>query len=144
MICVDASVVIKWIVDEERSDRARALYRTTVQTGESIVAPTLLPLEITNILRQQMRASGGLSLALATALLDYFISLPVNTGNPAGLHRRALALADAHGLPAAYDAHYLALAEHFNCDLWTDDQRLLRQIGTNLPFVRWIGDYPAP
>ena len=57
--------------------------------------------------------------------------------------RQALALADALGVPATYDAHYLALAEHLGCELWTDDQRLIRIVATSLPFVRWIGDHPA-
>jgi predicted nucleic acid-binding protein len=55
MICVDASVAVKWILNEENSDRANALYRAAMRTGETIVAPPLLPLEVTNILRQRMR-----------------------------------------------------------------------------------------
>jgi len=62
----------------------------------------------------------------------------------APVHRRALQLADTYNLPAAYDAHYLALAEAFGCELWTDDQRLLRRVGGALDFVRWIGDYQPP
>jgi predicted nucleic acid-binding protein len=59
------------------------------------------------------------------------------------LHHQALVLADALGLSATYDAHYLALAEHLGCELWTDDERLIRQVTNSLPFVRWIGDHPA-
>jgi len=129
------------ILNEERSDRARALSEAIVQTGQPIVAPPLLPLEVTNILRQRMRAAAGLSLIDATGHLDDFLALPIEFRNPAGLHRQALALAAALGLPATYDAHYLALAEHLGCELWTDDQRLLRQVGNSLPFVRRLGDY---
>ena len=143
MICADASVAIKWILNEERSDRAWALYDAVVQVDESIVAPPLLPLEVTNILRQRMRANPGLSLIDATAQLNDFLALPIDYHNPTGLHYQALVLADALGLPATYDAHYLALAEYFNCELWTDDQRLLRHVANRLPFVRWIGDHPA-
>ena len=144
MICVDASVAVKWILNEERSDRATALYDATVQTDQVIVAPPLLPLEVTNILRQRMRAVNGLSLTVATGHLDDFLAFHIEYHNPSGLHRRALAIADTHGLPATYDAHYLALAEHFGCDLWTDDRRLLRQVGDSLTFVRSIADYSAP
>lgn len=143
MICADASVAIKWLLNEERSDRARALYRAAVQTREPIVAPPLLPLEVTNILRQRMRTREGLSLVDATRHLDDFLALSIGYHNPAGLHHQALVLADALGLPATYDAHYLALAEHLHCELWTDDQRLLRHVAERLPFVRWIGDHPA-
>ena len=143
MICVDASVAVKWILDEERSDLAMALYDAVVQAGQSIVAPPLLPLEVTNILRQRMRANAGLSLIDATDQLNDFLALPIEYHNPVGLHFQALVLADALGLPATYDAHYLALAENLGCELWTDDQRLIRHVATSLPFVRWIGDHPA-
>jgi predicted nucleic acid-binding protein len=143
LICVDASVAVKWILDEERSDRARALYRAALRVDESIVAPPLLPLEVTNILCQRMRVADGLSLTVATGHLDDFLAFPIEFHNPAGLHRRALALAYTHDLPATYDAHYLALAEFLGCELWTDDQRLLRQVGDSLPHMRWIGDFPV-
>ena len=143
MICADASVAVKWILDEDRSDRARALYSAAVQTSEPIVAPPLLPLEVTNILRQRMRTGDGLSLASAKQHLDDFLALAIEFHNPAGLHFQALVHADALGLPATYDAHYLALAEHLGCELWTDDQRLIRQVAASLSFVRWIGDHPA-
>ena len=55
----------------------------------------------------------------------------------------ALDIADAYGLPAAYDAHYLALADLLGCEFWTDDRRLLRQVSHDLLFVRWLGDFGA-
>jgi predicted nucleic acid-binding protein len=140
MICVYASVVVKWLLLEEQSDRADALYDAAVLRDELIVAPPLLPLEITNVLRQRMRAQGGPSLVEATELLDTFLAFAIDYQNPPGLHHRALALADAYGLPAAYDANYLALAEHLGCDFWTDDRRLLRHVGGRLAFVRSLAD----
>ena len=143
MICVDASVAVKWVLEEELSDLALVLYDVVVQAGQAIVAPPLLPLEVTNILRQRMRANSGVSLTDATEQLDDFLALPIDYYNPLGLHHQALVLADALDLPATYDAHYLALTEHLGCEMWTDDQRLIRRVATSLPFVRWIGDYPA-
>src|SRR5918998_2835670 len=134
MICVDASVAVKWILAEERSDRADALYDATVDAYQPIIAPQLLPVEVTNILRQRMRAQSGISLVTATEFLDAFLALPIEFHNPAGLHHQALVLADALDLPTTYDAHYLALDERLGCELWTDDQRLIRQGPTTLPF----------
>jgi predicted nucleic acid-binding protein len=90
-----------------------------------------------------MRGQDGISLIRATEHLAAFLDLPIEFHNPAGLHHEAIVLADALDLPATYDAHYLALAEHLGCELWTDDQRLIRQVTPSLPFVRWIGDHPA-
>ncbi len=141
MICIDASVAVKIVLDEERSDLARSLYSSMVLTQEAIVAPPLLPIEVTNIMRQQMRRQKALSLIETSNLPEEFLALPITIHNPAELHLQALRLADAHGLAATYDAHYLALAELLGCELWTADQRLVRQVINHLPFVRWLGDY---
>lgn len=141
MICVDASLAAKWILEEEGSDRARALYGATLRAGEAIVAPPLLAIEVTNILRQRLRAADGLTRDEALELLDDFLAFPIDLHDPAGLHRRALLLADDYGLPAAYDAYYVALAEFAGCDLWTADERLLKQLAGRLPFVRALAAY---
>ena len=144
MICVDASVAVKWVLDEEGSDRARVLYRAVERADRAIVAPSLLPLEVTNILRQRTRNANGLSVAAATDLLDRFLGLPIAIYHPVDLHRRALALAHALDLPADYDAHYLALADTLGCEFWTDDEKLARQTGNDLSFVRRLRDLPFP
>lgn len=141
MICLDASVAVKLVLDEDWSEAVDALYAASVAANDSIVAPPLLWIEVTNIVFQRTRRQDGLLLAEATAQLDRFLGFRIELHNPDGLHRRALALAHAFGLPAAYDAHYLALAEVFSCTLWTDDRRLLRAIGDRLPLVRRISDY---
>lgn len=38
----------------------------------------------------------------------------------------AFELVNQFNLPASYDAHYLALAQHLNCDFYTGDKRLSR------------------
>ncbi len=140
MICVDASVAIKWILVEEYSEAALDLSATAVEAGEAIVAPQLLLFEVTNVLRQRMRRR-GLTLSEARYLLSVFLRRPMSLRSPPGLHEQALAIADTYGLPAAYDAHYVGLAQMLGCDFWTDDRRLLRALAGRLPFVRWIGDF---
>lgn len=145
MICVDASLAAKWVFEEEHSREARALYRDALSSSERIVAPPLLPIEMTNIIRQRMRrlkspTSQLLSIAEARVALQRFLAIPVELRLPSELHQRALELADAFGLPAAYDAHYLALAQMLGCDFWTADRNLVDAVGAQLPFVRWIGE----
>jgi len=53
-------------------------------------------------------------------------------------------VADQYGLRAAYDAHYVALAEEIGSVPWTDDQRLLVQLGGMHPNVRALDSYPNP
>lgn len=144
MICVDASLAVKWILQEELSDRARALYRAHLRTNELIVAPSLLLFEVTNIVRQQMRRERAMSLFAASRALEDFLAFKVEIHAPPGMHALALKFADANGLPAAYDAHYLALAELLGCEFWTADVRLLRRVQGTLPFVRGLGDFVPP
>jgi predicted nucleic acid-binding protein len=54
------------------------------------------------------------------------------------LHRRALALAERFALPAAYDAHDLALAYWLGGEFWTADRRLVQAVGDELPWVRVV------
>jgi predicted nucleic acid-binding protein len=42
-------------------------------------------------------------------------------------------------LPAAYDAHYLALARSLDVEFWTADARLARQVGERGPRVMVLG-----
>jgi predicted nucleic acid-binding protein len=137
---VDASVLAEWALAEPRADTARALYDDCTERAERIIAPPLLPFELANIVRQRMVRT-GLSLPAARGLLGELLAFPVSLVQIPGLYDRALSLPEAHGPPAAYDAHYLAPAERYACTLWTDDQRLLRLVGGTLPFVSPIGDY---
>ena|SRR5919206_5022208 len=115
MIVVDASVVGKWLFrDEVRATYAATLLSNAVDTGERICAPLLVAFEATNFIRQRM-VREGLSLALAHDLVDEFLALPLTLISVPPLHHDALTLCDAHLLPAAYDAHYVALAQHLSC-----------------------------
>jgi predicted nucleic acid-binding protein len=144
MICIDSSVVAKLFLREEHTDRARALYFTTIRAGTPIIAPSLLLSELTNIVCQQMRGSRALPRDEAEQLLASFLALPIAIYAPAGMHELALAIAAAYGLAASYDAHYLALAQQLDCEFWTNDIRLQRRVGNDLSFVRWIGDFDIP
>ncbi|MGH2618268.1 MAG: type II toxin-antitoxin system VapC family toxin [Thermomicrobiales bacterium] len=137
-------MAVKWILQEELSDRARALYRTNLRAGVSIVAPSLLLFEATNIIRQKMRGERAISLVAARRALEDFLAFDIEIHSPPGVHQLALNIADAYGLPAAYDAHYLALSDLLGCEFWTADRRLLQRVQGALPFVRWLGDYVPP
>ena len=140
MICVDASVAAKWVLSEPDSPRARALYRAAIDSGDRIVAPPLLPIEIANILRQRMRRT-GLTLPSARRRLERFLLYPITLSVPPGLYEQALELAATHNLSAVYDAHYVSLAQLLGCNFWTADQRLFNTLNPGLPFVKWSGNY---
>jgi predicted nucleic acid-binding protein len=140
MNCVDASVAVKWLFAEEHSDKALALARHVARDGEALACPPLLPYEVTNVIRQRTRHT-TLTLLQAKQLLATLFTFPISIGEPMQLHERALEIAHHYDLSAAYDAHYVALAEALSATLWTNDQDLLRDLATDFPFVRSISDY---
>jgi len=135
-VCVDASIVIHTVVGPEEMD-LRRLWADWREAGRSAVAPRLLLYETANGLYRLSRAGtlkgGELGEAFAAVL-----ALPVEYRDSASMHERALELAQAYSLPAAYDAHYLALAEGLGAEFWTADRRLGRKVGHALPWVRVV------
>ena len=132
-ICVDANLVIRLVADP--SDEA--VQRLWVQwdaAHRQLAAPSLLFSEVTNALYRYQQL-GYLSASSADLALEAALALPLRLHAEADLYRRALALAGRFSLPAAYDAHYLAVAEHLGGELWTADRRLARAVQSELDWV---------
>ncbi len=133
---------MKWLFEEDLFVQARRLLRAAIENGESLIAPPLLPSEVTNGVRQQLRR-GFVGIREAPGLLAQFLSVPIELSVPDRLYERALALATELGLPATYDAQYVVLSEDLGATLWTADRRLVNATAAQRSFVRWIGDYPG-
>jgi predicted nucleic acid-binding protein len=133
-VCVDASVILRRTLQPD-NEAIKKLWQSWVDDEVRLVAPTLLFYEVTNGLYQQQR-NKVLSPETIWKSLELALDLPINLVNEANLHLRAREIAMQFNLPAAYDAHYLALAEWMQIDLWTADMRL---INTLKPFkVKWV------
>jgi predicted nucleic acid-binding protein len=141
-IIIDANVVIKWVLKEHDSSLAEALLVELNRKGIVMYAPALLTYEVTNILYQNVR-KGTITLEEAKEAIKDVLSTGLKLEFTQGttLNIRALELAQRFNLPATYDAHYLALAEREQCELWTADKRLWNSIRGKLPWVRWLADY---
>lgn len=80
------------------------------------------------------------SLPMPFLLLDGLLDSGIQFVEPAGLHRRAIELAGQLKHSAVYDAHYLALAEALESEMWTADERFYRAAIPHFR-VRWLGDF---
>ncbi|MBY6117194.1 type II toxin-antitoxin system VapC family toxin [Mameliella alba] len=118
---VDTSVAIKWIVDEEGSDKAELLQ------GADMVAPALFRIEAGNVLRT-LAAKQILGNDRAIDLFLFLQTAPVAIIDADELlERRALDLALALEQPI-YDCVYLALAERMDRRLITADHRFIKTL----------------
>ena len=140
MICLDASVVLKWLSEEELSENAVALVRRASDRREALVAPALLPFEVTNAVMRNARRA-GVPRDVAEETLQLLDGYGIEVRHVAGLHLTALRRTLALGLGAAYDAHYVVLAEALGAPLWTADRRLYNAFAPTSDVVRWLGDF---
>lgn len=125
-ICLDASFVVGLVTNPER-DRFRQRLESWQDAGARLVAPALLHFEVANAFYQYQR-HGKLSAETVDSVMEMVSSLGIETVSDPRLHREALTLANRLELPAAYDAHYLALARRLDCELWTVDRKLARRV----------------
>jgi predicted nucleic acid-binding protein len=115
-LVVDASVAIKWVIEEHGTPEAMSLRR------HRLFAPELLVAECANVLwkkirRRELTADEA---RLAAKLLQ---RADVELAPMRALLEPATELAIAMDHPA-YDCAYLALAESLSCDLVTADRKL--------------------
>lgn len=138
-LVVDASVAVKWVIEEDDSDLAEAI----LSTGVALEAPDLLQIEVANALWRRLR-TGAISedqADRAFVTLDGAIGL-WHADKP--LTRRALELASALEHPI-YDMLYLALAERRGTRVVTADRRFAERVAASphAKLVATLGDFAA-
>lgn len=137
MICVDANVVVRLVVDGTPGTPVYEKWSEWLSVGEPFVAPALLFPEVTNALHRYAVA-GYLGVAEVDAALDAVLGLGISLDASVTQHRRAMEFARRFALPAAYDAHYLAVAEQYGATLVTTDRRLLAALRGELTWVHTL------
>lgn len=142
IVVVDASIALKWVIDESDSAKAHALLIEWSDKGIILLAPALFTYEITNILYQNVRKN-EITLERAKRALEdvMFLGIEIDIPQDFGLDRRAIELAHKFGFKATYDSHYLALAEREGCELWTADTKMWNALKEQVNWMRWLEDY---
>ncbi len=114
---VDASIAVKWVVQEPGSERARLL------SAARLEAPDLLWIECANILWKKVRL-GDLRRLDAFECLKLLLEAPVVLAAGRELLEPALRLSLELEHPV-YDCLYVALAQRRNVPLITADRKLV-------------------
>lgn len=137
-VCVDASFMVALLVPESLSQTALKQWEAWIERDVEVAAPALLRYEVISALyRKGLR--NLLSWEDSQAAQAQFLALDLAYQDPPELPLRAVELARLFQRPNTYDAFYLALAEHFDCQLWTADERLYNSVQKNFKKIRRCG-----
>ena len=135
VVVADASVVVKWFVDEEHTGDALRLRDDYAERIVDIASPDLMPYEVLNALRYNPALGESHLKEAAKALEKYNLWLFPLEGE---LAARTLENALRHGV-SVYDSAYLSLGAIRGAPVYTADERLIDKVGH--PSLRHISSY---
>jgi predicted nucleic acid-binding protein len=136
-IAIDASVVLKWYLEDEAGGQeALSLLNDFVANDINLIAPALLEYEVVSGLIIAQRR-GRIPQASLVQAVTAFQELGITLKGITGLGSRIISYARAYSR-SAYDAAYLAVAEHEKADFMTADKALYNTVHKDLSWVRLL------
>ena len=134
---IDANIILRAFFPDETQAQAQAVVREHVAGRIHLMAPALLPYELSNAVWQAERRE-RITRAQGDEILQAMTRLEIEI--VAQTWGVMLPLARQFGC-SAYDAAYLNLAQATNHTFLTGDKRLYNAVHTQLNWVLWIEDY---
>jgi predicted nucleic acid-binding protein len=132
MEILDASVGLKWVLNESDSDKARQLREDFRNAIREFLAPDIFAVECAHALTKGERRG----VVVDPDFLYDEIMLDAPRFSPSiPLMMRAISIARKARI-AVYDCVYVALAEQEGCELITADQRVLNALQPSFPFIK--------
>ena len=138
-VCVDASLVLAWLLPEDISPAAYRLQERWDEQGDEMIAPALMPFEVTSTLRRAVHL-GRLTAEEADEAFEAFLEMGIRLRQPEELPRQAWEWGKTLQPSRLYDMYYVALAHVEKCELWTADRKLVKLVGDRSSLVRWVGE----
>lgn len=136
-LVVDTSVVVKYFLVEEDTDKATAILTAFVHQDMSLYMPDLLLAEFANVLWKRRTS---LTLENAASHIQDLIALDITVVSTKNIIQRAHTIACTTGR-TVYDALYIALAEQIGCDMVTADEWLYNAVHKQFPWVKWLREF---
>jgi predicted nucleic acid-binding protein len=137
---LDSCVALKWLLAEADSAKALRIRVGFLAGNRDLIAPDVFPIEVAHSLtraERQRRITPAEGLKhfrnISTYWPDLFPSLP--------LLPRAYDLSSQFRI-GVYDCLYVALAEREGCELVTADDRLVKTLQSQFPFVVALAAVP--
>jgi len=138
-IVVDASVVVKWFVEEKYSKEALMIRDSFTEGLVDIVVPSLLYFEVLNALKYSGAFGEDELKKVARILEDYQFTIYELKGAYA---EKAVEIAMRKGI-TIYDASYVALALTEGVNLYTADEKLLIKT-QDLEIIKHLRSFNPP
>jgi predicted nucleic acid-binding protein len=135
MYVLDASVVLKWFLEEEDSAIAIKLRQKYMAGTFNLALPDLILYEVANALRYDKKFLRGAASEAILSLIDLGVDIIVPT---ASLIERALQIAHENKT-TVYDAVYVSLAQEMGYYLITADHKLYDKV-RNMGIVKLLRD----
>jgi predicted nucleic acid-binding protein len=131
MEVLDASVGLKWVLNETDVDKARVLRDEFRASLRDFIAPDVFAAECAHALTKGERR--GLVQDALTLYGEIMMDSPQLLSS-VPLMARAIQIATKARI-GIYDCLYVALAEREGCELITADDRLVNSLGKTYPFI---------
>ena len=137
---LDSAVGFKWAVIETNTPKARALRSAYVNAVHELIAPDFFPIELAHALTRAERQGRVTPPDAGVFWQDVMTTAPLLiTSLP--LLPRAIDLSSQFRI-GVYDCLYVALAEREGCELVTSDDRLVKTLLPQFPFVVALAAVP--
>lgn len=120
----DASVIVKWFIEEEYTNEALRLRDMHVNGEIMLAAPELLPFEVLNALKYSGLFEKEELKSAAISLSNYRIELHTLKGV---LAEKTVEIAIDENI-TIYDASYVALATILKTKMFTADEKLVEKL----------------
>ena len=133
MIVLDASIILKLILEEQDTPLVLQLRENHITREEKIAAPELLYYELANVLATKV----PIPVRNASSALAEIFNLEIETFT-LGVEEFLSSISVSRKYKiSVYDASYMILAERLSCDFITADAQLFRK-AKDLKFVRLL------
>jgi len=133
VIVVDASVIVKWFLDEPYSSKALRIRDDYVRRIVRIAVPSILEYEVLNALKY----SGVYSIDELEEIGVSLNKYGFDTYNLKGeLKIKAIKIAVENNI-TIYDASYIALTQKLKTKLYTADKELIEKFPDNVIHIKY-------
>jgi predicted nucleic acid-binding protein len=139
-VCIDASLALTWLLPAEQDGIASILRRKWDEQGVEIITAPLFHAEVTLVLSEQVYFKKLLP-EEGEEVFSVYLGMGVKSIDTPEIQKKAWELAKKFNLPRTYDTQYLGVAELKDCELWTNDRRLVNSLRGKVSRIRWVGEY---